>query len=200
MFGGTATAHAIARVPVVARPAPTAEELRAFVVTHHAFAWRMARRLGVMESSVDDAVQQVFMVVTQRLGDVEVGKERSFLVSTILRVAANMRRAQARTIEMPWNDDPPEVASDAPTPEESLSQAERRALLDEVLAPLPLELRTVFVLAELEGMSAPEIAAIVEIPVGTVTSRLRRARELVERQVRIVKARHAASAANGGAR
>src|SRR5688500_14541546 len=76
---------------------PTA--LAAFVSEHHAFAWRMARRLGVPESNVDDAVQQVFMVVVQRLGGVIQGKERSFLFSTILRVAANMRRSDARRRE-----------------------------------------------------------------------------------------------------
>jgi RNA polymerase sigma-70 factor, ECF subfamily len=178
------------------RRAPTSAELRAFVLEHHAFTWRMIRRLGVPESSVDDGVQQVFLVLTRRLADVEPEKERSFLVSTILRVAANMRRSQARVLEDPWNDEPPEIASNAPTPEESLCLAERRALLDAVLAPLPLELRTVFVLAELEGMTAPEIAPLVAAPVGTVTSRLRRARELVERHVRLVKAR----CAGGGGR
>jgi RNA polymerase sigma-70 factor (ECF subfamily) len=187
----SATAHnGTAPLLVPRTRAWTQAELGAFVLQHHAFAWRMVRRLGVMESSVDDAVQQVFMVVTSKLGGVEIGKERSFLVSTIIRVAANARRAQARVLEQPWNDEPPEIASDAPTPEESLSQAQRRALLDEVLAPLPLEMRTVFVLAELEGMSAPEIASLIETPVGTVTSRLRRARELVERQVRVVRAKH----------
>ncbi len=166
--------------------------LTAFVTENHAFTWRMARRLGVPESSVDDAVQQVFMIVVQRLGGVIEGKQRSFLFSTILRVAANMRRSDARRREreIEWDEDPPEIVSAAPTPEESLSQAERRALLDEVLAQLPLEQRTVLVLAELEGMSAPEIAALVEIPIGTVTSRLRRARELALMHVRRLSARH----------
>lgn len=177
------------RVRLAARAKPSAAEVRAFVVDHHAFTWRMARRLGVAESAVDDAVQQIFMVVTARLADIEPGKERSFLVSTIMRVAANVRRAQARVVEMPWNDDPPEIASPAPTPEESLAQAQRRAVLDDVLAPLPDDLKTVFVLAELEELSAPQIASIVDAPVGTVTSRLRRARELVERRGQIVRAR-----------
>src|SRR5215207_3866244 len=58
--------------------------LGAFVTDNHAFTWRMVRRLGVPESSVDDAVQQIFMIVVQRLGSVVAGKDRSFLFSTIL--------------------------------------------------------------------------------------------------------------------
>ena len=65
----------------------------------------------------------------------------------------------------------------APSPEEQLAQGQAREVLDEVLAALPPELRSVFVLFELEGLEVREIAALEEIPLGTASSRLRRARE-----------------------
>jgi RNA polymerase sigma-70 factor (ECF subfamily) len=163
--------------------------MRASVLANHAFVWRCLRRLGVREANADDAAQHVFLVLAGRLRDVPVEREKKFLFNTALRVAANARRVQARVREEGWNDDPPDVPSDTLDPEQSLSEARRRALLDEVLAALPLELRTVFVLTEFERMSAPEVASLIDVPVGTVASRLRRARELVEEQIRHVRAR-----------
>ena len=166
--------------------------MRASVHANHAFVWRCLRRLGVPEASADDAAQQVFLVLSERLSDVPPEREKKFLFGTAVRVAANARRVRARVREETWSDDPPEVATDALDPEESLSAARRRAILDEILAALPIDLRTIFVLTELERMSAAEVAAFLEVPAGTVASRLRRARTLVEQQIRRVQARLAA--------
>lgn len=169
--------------------------LRAIVAEQHAFVWRCLRRLGVPESAADDACQHVFLALSKRLGDVPMDKERTFLFGTAIRVAANARRTLARVREEPVPDERFDIASDAPNPEERLSQARRLALLDDVLAALPDELRTVIVLADLEHMSAPEIAHVAEIPVGTVASRLRRARAAFQEEARRVRAR----LARGGA-
>jgi len=163
--------------------------MRACVLANHAFVWRCLRRLGVPEAGADDAAQQVFLVLAERLADVPPEREKKFLFGTAVRVAANARRVRARVREESWNDEPPEVATDALDPEESLSAARRRAILDEILASLPIDLRTVFVLTELERMSATEVAAFLDVPAGTVASRLRRARTLVEQQIRRVQAR-----------
>jgi len=69
-------------------------------------------------------------------------------------------------------------------PDEELERREAIALLDGVLTALPDESRRVFVLSDIEGMSAPEVAVFENIPVGTVASRLRRARELFAAHVR----------------
>ena len=69
-----------------------------------------------------------------------------------------------------------ERADGTPSAEALLDQRQARELLDVALAELPLELRAVFVLAELEEMTLPAIAALIGVPVGTATSRLRRAR------------------------
>jgi RNA polymerase sigma-70 factor (ECF subfamily) len=70
-----------------------------------------------------------------------------------------------------------------PTPEAALDRARQRRMLDAILARLDLELRSVFILYELEGMTMAEIASELSLPPGTVASRLRRARERFEREV-----------------
>jgi RNA polymerase sigma-70 factor, ECF subfamily len=141
------------------------------------FIWRSLRRLGVYpDHAVDDAVQRVFEIAALKAERISPGGERPFLFRTAVLVAAEFRRSARREQERKAGEGS-ETVSDAPNPEELLEQRERRKLLDLALDNLPLELRTVFVLFELEGLQVPEIAALVGIPIGTVASRLRRARE-----------------------
>lgn len=179
-----------------ARAAPRGEtdasaRIVAAVRSHHTFVWRCLRRLGVPASSADDATQHVFLAFSQRVSDVPLEKERPFLFGVAVRVAANARKVSSRAREQVWDDDVTQhVPSGAPGPHDELEQKERLAVLDELLDALPLECRTVFVLAELERMTAQEISAYVDAPVGTVNSRLRRARELVQRNIPRLRARH----------
>jgi len=149
--------------------------IASLVATHHALVWRSLRRLGVWESDADDASQRVFLVAHRRLNDIEPASERSFLLQTALRVAADFRRSRRRQREenghsLPFLVDP------NPNPEELLDKWRARAMLDRVLDALPRDLRTVFVLFEIEELTMAEISNVVEIPAGTVASRLRRAR------------------------
>lgn len=171
-------------------PAFSPDRLRKVVDTHHAFVWRSLRRLGVQERNVDDATQTVFLTVSRHVDDVPTEKMRSFVFGVAMRVAANARRSEAlrakRECEIP--DGLPDGQK---TPEKLLETRRARQLLDEILDALPEELRVPFVLTELEQMTAPEIATLLEIPVGTVTSRLRRAREAIQAEVRRLRAREA---------
>jgi RNA polymerase sigma-70 factor (ECF subfamily) len=140
------------------------------------FGWRFLRGLGVPEANVDDAAQQVFLVTSQKLDSVVVGSERSFLVGTALGVAANARRSYARRQEV--SDAALESRVDeAPTPEERTEARQGLALLDQFLDSLGEDLRVVFILFELEGLTMAAIAETLGLPQGTVASRLRRARE-----------------------
>lgn len=150
--------------------------LRELVDTNFDFIWRSLRRLGISPADADDGAQRVFVVASRRLAEIEPGRERSFLFGTACRVAREIRRSAARRPEAALED--VDVADPAPDPEEFADRKRTRALLDVVLDSLPLESRTVFVLFELEEMSAPEIALLLDVPPGTVASRLRRAREL----------------------
>jgi RNA polymerase sigma-70 factor (ECF subfamily) len=149
--------------------------LRAIVDDHFGFVARSLRGLGVVDADVDDAAQQVFLVVARRLAEIERGREASFLFQTALRIASRSRRGRARRREA--GDDDIEVVDQRASPEELIDQRRARAMLDRVLEDMDDELRAVFVLYEIEEMTSPQIADLLEIPLGTVASRLRRARE-----------------------
>ena len=182
---------------LLAQPLPVAmtkpaeaplDRLAAIFTTHYDFVWRSLRRLGLPDHAVDDAAQEVFVVVSRRLADIVAGKEKSFLFGTAVRVAADARRKLARRRE-----DAVEIAVVDPhaPADEQLDHRRARALLEQIVAGLPEDTRPVFVLYELEAMTMADIAVWLELPPGTVASRLRRAREAfahaIERHARRVE-------------
>jgi RNA polymerase sigma-70 factor (ECF subfamily) len=162
--------------------------LKRLAEEHFRFIWRSLRRLGVPPMAVDDATQQVFEVAARRLADLEHGHEKAFLFKTALLVATDARRLAARARARDGGDID-ELTDPAPSPEDAALRDEKRVLLDRVLGALELELRTVFVLYELEELEMAEIAELLDIPRGTVASRLRRAREAFHLEVKRVRAR-----------
>lgn len=175
--------------PATATP-DGAARLRRLVDTYFDFIWRSLRRLGVPEADADDASQQVFLVVARKLPSIDPNNERSFLFGTALRVASDARRARRRRREDPSEPGSVEPSDSAPGPEDLVAQRRARALLDEVLEAMPLDLQTVFVLFELEELPTPDIASLLGIPVGTVASRLRRAREEFQDRAKRLQARY----------
>jgi RNA polymerase sigma-70 factor, ECF subfamily len=166
-----------ASVPAPSSPAERSARLEGLARENFQFIWRSLRRLGVAQDCVDDAVQQVFEVASRRLGEIEVGRERAFLFKTALLVAQAARRGLARSQRLVEDDALDACTDPRPGPEELADRHRHRALLDAILDALPAETRPVFVLFELEELSTLEVARVLEIPVGTVASRLRRARE-----------------------
>jgi RNA polymerase sigma-70 factor (ECF subfamily) len=172
-----------------------ARRLRSLVEAHHDFIWRSLRRLGVAPADVDDSTQQVFLIAARKLDSIRHGCERRFLFQTALRVASEHRRAVRRRAELGGGAEDSLVDS-APLAPELLEMRQARAQLDAILDEMPFDLRTVFVLFELDEMTAPEIAALLDIPIGTVASRLRRARAAFSAAAN----RGAMRAADGGSR
>jgi RNA polymerase sigma-70 factor (ECF subfamily) len=163
-----------------AAPLPAEKQRLAMALeTNFALVWRSLRRFGVPEADVDDAAQQAFITLAGRLAEITPGAERSFLLGTCQRLAANQRRKLARRPEVA-DEEPDRRVGRGLDPEQAMLEKQRRHKLDQGLAALPLEQRTVFVLFELEGFGLREIAESLGIPLGTVTSRLRRAREKFE--------------------
>jgi RNA polymerase sigma-70 factor, ECF subfamily len=158
------------------RPASQAR-FRLLVDTHFNFVWRYLRALGVPQDGADDAAQQVFLVAASKIDAIEQGRERSFLVGTAHGVAANTRRAYERRREVHGDGELSNRIDHSRDPEQETESREAVAILDRFLSSLPEELRTVFVLFELEGMTMAAIGETLGIPAGTVASRLRRARE-----------------------
>ena len=177
------TTHVVATVMTASAGAPPALEMdaatrsrlvRTLFEAHYDSVWRLLRRFGVPSSQADDATQQVFLVLAERIADVRTGSERAFLFGTALRVATGLRRVARREVPTPHAD---EESSTLPRPDELMDQKRARDALDGVLQRMASDLRSVFILYELEGFTTPEIADMIEVPLGTAASRLRRARE-----------------------
>src|SRR5215471_10282559 len=145
--------------------------LERMFVAHHAVVWRTLRRRGLDPDAAADATQQTFLVAAERLADIHADSERAFLVGTALRVARALGRTKVRwQLETDMDQRPADGRS-------ALDERAALQLLDIALGKVDPELVEIFVLFEVEGLSSPEIAALMEIPLGTVASRLRRARE-----------------------
>ena len=154
---------------------------------HLDVVWRVLRRSGLSEPDAEEASQDVFWVLHRRMGEVPIRAERSFLISTALKIASERRRARAVRPE----GEPPrdELPASEITVEEQVALFHARRLLDEALDSLSSEQRTVFLLVELEELTAPEVAKALGIAIGTVASRLRTARQAFDAAVRRLHAR-----------
>jgi RNA polymerase sigma-70 factor (ECF subfamily) len=161
---------------------------------HFAFVWRSVRRLGVLEGAVDDVAQEIFLVVHRRLPEFE-GRSavKTWLFGIVLRVVREHRRHLRRKSPHSLRPEPPadpETLSDSPErcPHESAAKTEAVRALHGILDELDDDKREVFILAELEQMTVPEIADALAVNLNTVYSRLRAARQEFEQAV----ARHRA--------
>jgi len=155
-------------------PSMETPDFSALYDEHFAFVWRSLRRLGVPDAQLDDAAQDVFLVVYRRLPEFE-GRStlKTWLFGIVLRVVSQHRRTAARRPTEPLGEEPPDPRD---APEALTSAAQAADILREILASLDENRRHVFVLAELEQLTAPEISAALGVPLNTVYSRLRLAR------------------------
>jgi RNA polymerase sigma-70 factor, ECF subfamily len=187
---------------VVVKPATTTEsaephvpiagplDVRAVFDAHFDYVWRSLRRLGVREADVDDALQEVFVVVHRKRDEFE-GRARltTWLYAICFRVASDhQRRAHVRH-EYPTDNLPEPMTDAAFDPELRVHGLEARALLEEALSSLDVEKRAVFVLYEIDELPVEEIASRVGVPAGTVYSRLKAARAAFDKAVLRLRAR-----------
>jgi RNA polymerase sigma-70 factor, ECF subfamily len=160
--------------------------VRDLVVQHSTFVWRSLRRLGVREADCADGCQRVWLVLARNVDAIEADKMRSYIFSVVVRTASDMRRYFARRPDVGFDEATLGVYADA---ESEIEKRRARALLDEILASMSWKLRTVFVMFEIEGLAAPEIAEALQLKPGTVSSRLRLARRAFDRAVERQRAR-----------
>jgi RNA polymerase sigma-70 factor (ECF subfamily) len=128
-------------------------------------------------AAAEDVVQDAFVRALTYFSGFRGGDARAWLLR-IVRNTAYARLSARRTaaevpLDVPEADD---LSEDAPDPEAALARVEGLSLLSDALAALPAELREVLVLRELEEMSYRDIAAVTGVPIGSVMSRLFRAR------------------------
>jgi RNA polymerase sigma-70 factor, ECF subfamily len=166
--------------PEVVKPRALSDgRIRSAIDDHFGMVWRVARRAGLGREDAEDAAQHAFFVLSQRLDDVPKRAETAFLITTVLRVARDLRVRK-------WNTavdrglDADERPTQAPSPEDEVDRQRALAVLNESLRALDEAERMVFVLIEIEQLSRTEAAAALDIPEGTVASRLRKARAGVE--------------------
>jgi RNA polymerase sigma-70 factor (ECF subfamily) len=158
--------------------APVALDFDDVYRDHFAFVWRSAKRLGVRDGSLDDVVQEVFVIVHRKLAEFEGRSSvRTWLFGITLRVARDQRRGVARKGSGDGGAvDPDSLRATTPGPGESTEKAEAVRLLHTILDEMEDERREVFVMAELEQMTMPEIAGTLGLNVNTAYARLRAAR------------------------
>lgn len=138
---------------------------------HHAAVWRALRRRGLTAEAAEDATQETFLLTAERLTDIGPDRERAFLIGTAVRIAHTLGR---KTVRWELDEDMDQRFSTVRDTGDARADVQ---LCDLVLSKVDPELVEVFVLYEIEGLTSPEIAALLEIPLGSVASRLRRARE-----------------------
>lgn len=166
-------------------PAPMPLDLAAVYEQHADFVWRALRLLGVAPDALDDAVQEVFLVVHRRLDEFEGRSSlRTWLYAIARRVAGNARRGAIRR----GAAEPVAIAAELPdpragSPRELAEAAEAARLLFDLMQRLSDEQREVFLLVEVEQMSVPEAAEALAIKLNTCYSRLRAARARFEREL-----------------
>jgi RNA polymerase sigma-70 factor (ECF subfamily) len=149
------------------------------------FVWRTARGLGVPAAALDDVVQEIFIVVHNRLPSFE---GRSTLRTWISGITLNVIRRHRRTtqrkspheVAKEEPDDPASIRASGKDPYEAALHAEGTRILSVILAELDDDKREVLVLAELEELTVPEIAEALSIKLNTAYSRLRLARQEFE--------------------
>ncbi len=172
-FATLATSDTATRAAVSSLTVDQRGRLSALYAANHDVVWRVLRRFALNAAQADDGAQQVFLVALNRLDELVEGKERAFLCATALLIAKKWKSSPPRE-ELP--EELPEVEAHGAQPDEQAELRRNRALLDKVLARLDEELRAVFVLQDIEGLSKRETADALGVPQGTVASRLRRAR------------------------
>jgi len=147
------------------------------LLPHLDAAYDLARWLTRDDRDADDVVQEAYLRALRFIDGLRGDDGRAWLLTIVRRTCYTWlaRQRDARQTALVAVDDQPDDAS--PNPEALLIQHADRTLVRSAIQALPLEFREVLVLRELENLSYKEIAAVVDVPLGTVMSRLARARE-----------------------
>jgi RNA polymerase sigma-70 factor (ECF subfamily) len=156
------------------------ERFEAQVMPHLDAAYRFARWLSRSPADADDVVQEAFLRAFRGFDRLRGSDVKAWLLTIVRNCHATAHRQQQRraAVALPDEDDEPGAALPAagPDPESASIGADERRTLERLIAALPEEHREVLLLREMEDMSYREIAAVTGLPVGTVMSRLARAR------------------------
>lgn len=164
---------------------PDATEPREFAVIYgqyFGFVWRCLQGLGVARAALDDATQEVFVVVHRRLAEFRgEASMRTWLYGILRNVAANQRRSERRRAHVIPLSEGREPEAPGKGPHERAQDREAADFVQRFLASVSEKKRDVFVLALIEQIPMPEVAATLGLPLNTAYSRLRDVRSDFQR-------------------
>ena len=151
---------------------------------HLGAAYNLARWLTRDETDAEDVVQEAYLRAFKHFGSFHGGDGRPWLLAIVRNTCYTwMQHNRSAQLTIGLDDQLHEIESKDLNPEALLLQSADSQMVKQALENLPVEFREVFVLRELEGLSYKQIADVAEIPVGTVMSRLARARKRLQQRL-----------------
>ena len=155
---------------------------------HLRAAYNLARWLTHNDHDAQDVVQEAYLRAVRSFDRYRGGDPRSWMLTIVRNTCYTWLRQNRRSEQPPAGDHPDDAGAEIPAdaadePEAQFIRNADKRLLQEALEKLPAEFREAFVLRELEGCSYKEIADITDAPLGTVMSRLARARRQLQQSL-----------------
>ena len=147
------------------------------IVPHLDAAYNLARWLTGNDQDAQDVVQEASLRALQFFGGFRGDRGRAWLLAIVRHTCFTwLRKHRGREPALMFDEDMHSPTSEATNPQQLLLREEDRQLLHQALEELPVEFREVLILREFEGLSYQQVASVANLPVGTVMSRLARAR------------------------
>jgi RNA polymerase sigma factor (sigma-70 family) len=147
------------------------------VLPHLDAAFNLARWLVRNSTDAQDLVQEAYLRAWKGFAGFHGGNSRSWILTIVRNTCYTwLRKYSKRDLTVEFDEGIHTQENSVPNPERMFSENASRELLEQALQQLPAEFRESIVLRELEGLSYKEISEIAGVPVGTVMSRLARAR------------------------
>ena len=176
------------------------ENFEETVLPHLGAAYNLARWLTRNDTDAEDVVQEAYLRAFKHFGSFHGGDGRPWLLAIVRNTCYTwMQHNRSPELTIPLDDDIHEIESKDLNPEALLLQSADTKMVRQALEDLPVEFREVLVLREWEGLSYKQIADVVDIPLGTVMSRLARARKRLQQILKGHEVKEPSEAATVGA-
>lgn len=175
------------RFVISIEPVPPRPDFRTLFERELGYVLETLRRLGVARADVEDMAHDVFVAVLRQLDTYDPSRPlKPWLFGFAFRIASQYKR-KARRVE--GLEAPEQLVDASPRPDAHYETARKRKMVQLALEEIELERRAVFVLHDIDGCTGDEIARTLEVPLGTVYSRLRLAREDFSAKMRRLQAK-----------